>query len=125
MPINGEKLSKEEVQTIKNWIDAGAPDVNGNVKWADNPNRKKLYVINQGCDVVTVFDSETQLPMRIVDVGVDPNNIESPHMVKVSPDGQYWYVVFTNSDKMQKFRCSDDQLVATVSLGANYDWNTM
>jgi len=125
MPINGEKLSREEVQTIKNWIDAGAPDVNGNIKWSDNPNRKKLYVINQGCDVVTVFDSETQLPMRVIDVGVDPNNIESPHMVKVSPDGQYWYVVFTNSDKLQKFRCSDDQLVATVSLGANYDWNTM
>lgn len=124
MPFNKNKLSKQEVQTIQNWINAGAPDINGNVKWADNPNRKKMYVTNQGCDVVTVFDSETQLPMRYVEVGNNPNTIEVPHMIKVSPDGQYWYVVFTNANIFQKFQCSDDKLVATVSLGANYDWNT-
>jgi hypothetical protein len=37
--------------------------------WSDNPNRKKYYVLNQGCDVVTVFDAETQLPMRYITVG--------------------------------------------------------
>jgi DNA-binding beta-propeller fold protein YncE len=124
MPLNKDKLSKEEVLLIQNWIDAGAPDINGNIKWADNPNRKKMYVTNQACDVVTVFDSETQLPMRYVEVGIDPNTIEVPHMIKVSPDGQYWYVVFTNANIFQKFRCSDDKLVATTSLGANFDWNT-
>ena len=69
MPINGNALSKAEVETIKNWIDNGAPDINGNIKWSDNPNRKKYYVLNQGCDVVTVFDAETQLPMRYITVG--------------------------------------------------------
>ena len=29
------------VRTIKKWIDNGAPDINGKIKWADNPNRKK------------------------------------------------------------------------------------
>lgn len=125
MPVNGAKLTRDEVLTIKNWIDEGAPDIFGNIKWKENTLRKKLYVINQGCDVVTVFDSETQLPMRYVDVGLDPVTIESPHMIKVSPDGNYWYVVFTNSNILQKFNCSDDKLVATVSLGANYDWNTL
>lgn len=124
MPYNAEKLSKEEVKTIKNWVDAGAPDLKGNVKWADNPQRKKVYVTNQGCDVVTVFDAETQLPMRYISVGRDPVNIEYPHMVKVSPDGQYWYVVFVNSSYMQKYRCSDDAFVGEVNLNNYLDWNT-
>ncbi len=123
MPLNPPFLSKEEVTTIKNWIDAGAPDVNGFIKWSDNPNRKKIYVANQGCDVVTVFDSETMLPMRYISVG-NNSGIEVPHMIRVSPDGQFWYVVFVNNNIMQKFRCSDDVLVGTANLGANFDWNT-
>ena len=43
MPLNNTKLSKSEVLLIKNWIDAGAPDINGNIKWASYPNQKKLY----------------------------------------------------------------------------------
>lgn len=124
MPFTSAPLSRDEVTLIKNWIDAGAPDVNGFVKWSDNPNRKKIYVTNQGCDVVTVFDSETMLPIRFVEVGNNPG-IEVPHMVKVSPDGKYWYVVFVNNNILQKFRCSDDVLVGTAYLGANFDWNTL
>jgi len=58
-------------------------------------------------------------------VGNNPNTTEVPHVVKVSPDGQYWYVIFVNNNIMQKFRCSDDVLVGTANLGANFDWNTM
>jgi len=124
MPYNEEALSKEEVKTIKNWIDAGAPDLKGNIKWSDNPQRRKIYVANQSCDVVTVFDAETQLPMRYITVGRDAGSIEVPHMVKVSPDGSYWYVIFTNSSYMQKFRCSDDALVGEVNMNNFLDWNT-
>ncbi|MBK7816895.1 MAG: hypothetical protein IPJ60_04595 [Sphingobacteriaceae bacterium] len=42
MPLNKPVLTKEEVTTIRDWIDAGAPDINGEIKWADNLNRKKL-----------------------------------------------------------------------------------
>lgn len=125
MPYNRSVLSKEEVTTIKNWINDGAPDLNGSIKWADNPSRKKIYITNQGCDVVTVIDAATQLPMRYITVGKDPNTIEVPHGVRVSPDGQYWYVVFVNSNILQKFRCSDDVLVGEANLGLYYDWNTM
>jgi DNA-binding beta-propeller fold protein YncE len=125
MPLNKNALSREEVQTIKDWIDKGAPDVNGNIKWSDNPNRKKYYVLNQGCDVVTVFDAATQLPMRYVNVGNQPNTPESPHMIRVSPDGRYWYVIFTKNNILQKYRTSDDSFVAQTSLGPYQDWNTM
>lgn len=125
MPINAPVLSKTEVQIIKNWIDNGAPDINGKIMWSDNPNRKKYYVLNQGCDVVTVFDTETQLPMRYITVGNNSLAPELPHMIKMSPDGNYWYVVFAGNNILQKFRTSDDSLVDEVTLDATQNWNTM
>ncbi len=125
MPLNGSALSKTEVKTIKEWIDNGAPDINGKVMWADNPNRKKYYVLNQGCDVVTVFDATTQLPMRYITVGINPNMAESPHMIRLSPDGQFWYVIFVANNIIQKYRASDDHLVAETVLGSSLNWNTM
>lgn len=122
MPYNKEHLTLEEVTLIKNWIDKGAPDRDGFVKFSDDPNRKKFYVTNQGCDIVTVFDQETLLPMRYIDVGVDPG-IQSPHMVKVSPDGQYWYVIFLSGNYLEKYRTSDDSFVGRADIGSGY-WNT-
>jgi DNA-binding beta-propeller fold protein YncE len=122
MPYNKTPLSRQEVITLKTWIDKGAPNVDGVVKFADNPNRKKSYVINQGCDVVTVLDNETQLPMRYITIG-NSATIESPHMVRVSPDGQYWYVIFLNSIYMEKYRTSDDAFVGKINLGSG-NWNS-
>jgi len=115
MPLNGNPLKATQVKLIREWIDAGAPNINGQVKWADNPLRKKLYATNQGCDAVTVFDAETLLPMRFVPVGSKTNG-NTPHQVRVSPDGKYWYVIFINNNIMQKFRCSDDSYVGNIPL---------
>ena len=125
MPVNANNLSKEEVKAIKDWIDNGAPDINGNIMWSDNPNRKKFYVLNQGCDVVTVFDANSQLPMRYITVGNIAGSPESPHMIRVSPDGKYWYVIFVANNIIQKYKVSDDSFVGELSLGAYQNWNTM
>jgi DNA-binding beta-propeller fold protein YncE len=124
MPINSNSLSRNEVETIKAWIDAGAPDINGNIMWSDNPDRKKFYVLNQGCDVVTVFDATTQLPMRYITVG-KTDQPEIPHRVEVSHDGKYWYVIFTGSSILQKFRVSDDSFVSEVNLGPYQNWSSL
>jgi DNA-binding beta-propeller fold protein YncE len=125
MPLYKSPLSRAEVQTIKTWINNGAPDINGNIMWSDNPNRKKYYVLNQGCDVVTVFDAATQLPIRYINVGNNPSVSESPHMIRISPDGKYWYVVFVANNILQKYRTSDDSFVGEVSLGSYQNWNTI
>lgn len=125
MPLNGTKLTKDEVNTIKNWIDKGAPDINGNVMWSDMTNQKKYYVLNQGCDVVTVFDGISKLPIRYITVGNKPTVSESPHMIKVSPDGKYWYVIFLNNSIFQKYSTQTNELLGEVSLGGVLDWNTM
>ena len=81
--------------------------------------------MNQGCDVVTVFDAESQLPMRYITVGNNPSVIEIPHMIRISPDGQYWYVIFVANNILQKYRTSDDSFVGEVSLGNYQNWNTI
>ena len=121
-PYGNTPLSHDEIITIRDWINAGAPNCNGFVKFSDDPSRKKFYVANQGCDLVGVHDAETKVVMRYIDVGNSPV-IESPHMVKQSPDGQYWYVSFINSNVLQKYRTSDDVKVGEAVIGLG-GWNT-
>lgn len=129
MPINQDPLSREEVILLRDWIDAGAPDDQGNIAFSNNPQRSKYYVTNQGCDVVTVFDQATGLPMRYIEVGAE-GSIESPHNIKLSPDGRYWYVTFSVGRYLEKYSTETDQLVGRALLGPNVNtafgsWNTV
>jgi YVTN family beta-propeller protein len=123
MPYNKDALSREDVLLLKNWIDAGAPSRDGFVKFSDNPNRKKIYVTNQGCDVVTVFDAATLLPMRYINVG-NSASTESPHNIKISPDGKFWYIISIAGNSLQKYSTADDHLVGEAILGFK-NWNTL
>jgi YVTN family beta-propeller protein len=93
------------------------------VKFSDNPTRKKAYITNQGCDIVAVLDIATNVIMRYIPVGNNPNP-EVPHTVKISPDGKYWCVCFASGDVFQIFSTSDDKLVATIPLPSG-SWNTI
>lgn len=115
MPLNRNVLSFDQVKTIKDWVDAGAPNINGEFRWPKNSLRKKLYAVNQGCSVVTVIDAETQLPIRYIDVG-NKGGSDTPHQVRVSPDGLYWYVIFVNNNILQKYSCISDELIAQIPL---------
>jgi YVTN family beta-propeller protein len=123
MPVNQEPLSKDEVIKLRNWIEAGAPNQQGFIKFSDDPNRKKIYITNQGCDLVAVLDKETNLVMRYIEVGNLPS-IEAPHMVKVTPNKKNWVVCFTAGNVFQKFRTIDDALSGEVNIGFG-DWNTI
>jgi DNA-binding beta-propeller fold protein YncE len=121
MPYNKPPLSREEVVLLKNWIDAGAPNRDGFVKFSDDPNRKKYYVTNQGCDVVTVFDQASGLQMRYINVG-QTTGADVPHMIRVSPDKAYWYVLSVTGLYLEKFRASDDSFVGKAYIGIG-NWN--
>ncbi|MBK7959294.1 MAG: hypothetical protein IPK03_15100 [Bacteroidetes bacterium] len=123
MPVNASPLSKLTYQKIVNWIQNGAPNKKGIVKFADYINKTKLYIANRGCDVITVMDPNTGLAMRYVDVGNNAN-IEAPCMIKVSPDKQYWYVIFNQGDIIQKFRTADNTKVGELNIG-NGIWGTL
>lgn len=119
-----QPLSRSQVLLLRDWILSGAPSESGKVMFADNPGRKKFYVVNQGCDLVGVYDAATRLLMRYVDAGTNVSVIESPHMIRISPDGQYFYVVLYSGNVVQKFRTSDDHMVGEVSIGTGL-WNTI
>lgn len=127
MPVNQSPLSKQEYLTLKNWIAAGAPYKNGNIPFSGDPNRKKIYVVNQGCDLLSVFDANERVIMRYKDLGVLPGVSESPHDIKITPDGQYYLVVFLNANIVQLFRTIDDSLVANIPVGDGIsgNWNTL
>ena len=122
MPYNKANLSREEIITIRNWIDQGAADEKGVVKFSDNPYRSKLYVSHLLCDEVAVFDYETLLPMRYISVG-KLNQTEYTKMISVSPDGNYCYAVFIITGVIQKFRTSDDSFVSELNLGLGAWWS--
>ncbi|MBL0257149.1 MAG: YncE family protein [Bacteroidetes bacterium] len=123
MPQGETPLTNEEFQILYSWVHNGARNENDFVKFSDDPNRKKFYVCMQGCDQVAVFDAQSKVIMRYIPVGVDPT-IEAPHLVRVSPDGEYWYVVFYSGHVLQKFRTSDDSYVGALEIGTG-DWNTI
>lgn len=122
MPVNGNPLSIQELTILRNWILQGAPDENGFIKFSDNPSRKKFYVGNQGCDVVTVFDAQSMLAMRMADVGKTPIT-EAPHMIKISPDNKYWFTALLGGTVFQKFSVADNSFIDEASIGGG-SWNT-
>lgn len=124
MPLNGSPMDQADVTTILNWIDQGAPSETGDIMFSDNPDREKIYIVNQGCDQVCTIDPETRVVMRYIDIGIDPNIIESPHYIKISPDKRYWYVVFLAANPyIEKYDARTDELVGRVEIG-NGSWNT-
>ncbi len=123
MPYNEDPLSKEEIDCLYHWIKNGAPNAQGQIKFADNPDRKKFYVSNQGCDEVTVFDAATMLAMRLQNVGKIPGYVEAPHFIKISPDNRYWYVSFLGAQVFQKYSTSDNAFIGEANIGFG-SWNT-
>ncbi|MEM7035638.1 MAG: cytochrome D1 domain-containing protein [Bacteroidota bacterium] len=125
MPLNQDPLSREDYLKVQDWIAAGAPDCAGNIKWSDDPGRGKIYVSNQGCDQVAVLDRETRLVMSYVDIGRAEGLIESPHYLKVSPDGRYWYALYLSfNNSIEKYDANTDQFIGRVDI-PDGNWNTM
>ena len=117
MPLNAPPLSAAEYIRLKTWIEAGAANDKGDIKFAGHPGREKLYITNRGCNVVTVVDKETLLPMRYVTVG--SVSASFPHCVKVSPDKKHWYVsFFSPTTLIQKFNAGTDELVGEVNISS-------
>lgn len=129
MPFNPQNanesnhLSQSQVDLISDWINNGAPNYIGEIPFPENTPRSKFYVANQGCDMLSVFDTKTKLCMRMIDMGAQAG-IESPHDIEISPDGNYLYSVFQSGSVIQKFRTADDELVGTLSIGAG-SWSSL
>lgn len=122
---NANKLSEAEYNTLKDWIAQGAPDSNGNIAFAtDADTRQKIYLTQQGCDLVAVIDANTNLVMRYIKIGANAGNIESPHCLRTTSDGKYAYVSFLGGTVIQKIDMGTDKVVGEIPLGAG-SWNIL
>lgn len=116
MPYNSDPLTRDEYLMVKEWIENGAPDINGNIPFANDANsRQKIYSVQQGCDLVAVIDAEKQVLMRYISVGINYGT-ENPNNIVISPDGNYAYVSFWNASIIQKIDTRTDSVVATLEM---------
>ena len=112
-------LSKTEYQTLYNWIAAGAPDKNGNIPFASDPEtRQKIYLTQSGSDIMAVIDGKSKMVMRYFSMGADSSQIENAHEIEFSSDGNYAYVCFYNGNYVQKIDVASDRVIAGTNMGS-------
>lgn len=118
-PDTNNKLSRADITTLKNWINAGAPNKSGTVKWTDKqftPNLKG-FMLNSASDLMTVVDLNTSLVMRHIQVGQYGSVVESPHYLTISPDRKYVYMTLILGGTVEKYRTTDYGYEGRVTVG--------
>lgn len=116
MPYNQPPLSEEEYLSLKSWIASGAPAKNGNIPFAANTGSKqKIYMVQYGCDLVGVIDADRNVVMRYIRVG-NTYDTENPNNIVMSPNGNYAYVSFWNTDLIQKIDTRTDSVIAELTV---------
>jgi DNA-binding beta-propeller fold protein YncE len=127
MPYNGDTLSRDEIIKLKNWILNGAVNQCNEPMWPQMDNRKKVYITNQACDQIVVMDAQSRLIMKWFDVGNVPGITEAPHMIRLTPDGNYFLIAFFSAGIIQRYRTSDESFVDEVNFsnGQTGQWGTL
>lgn len=121
MPFGREPLTRAEVETLYEWISNGAPNKDGLLPFHDHGLKSKYYVLNDGCDLVSIFDLETNTLIRYVDIGVGYNKpVEN---ILCSPDGAHWFILGHNG-LLKKYSCVTDSELASLQLADGF-WRGM
>lgn len=116
MPFNLPSLSREEYETLRDWVESGAPDKDGNIAFGtEAATRQKVYTVQQGCDLVAVIDADKHVVMRYITVGKTHEG-EQPNNIVMSADGRYAYVSFWNAALIQKIDTRADSVVAELAM---------
>ena len=81
-----------------------------------------VYVASESEDEVSVvrFDGKKAFVDKKIPVGVLPVEIEGPHGITVSPDGNFWFLSIAHGKpygKVYKYTTGTDELVGEVELG--------
>lgn len=122
MPAGRNPLSADEVQTLVQWIRAGARNDEGEMPFPEPRPLGKVFFSSQSVDLVGVLDRSTNLVMRYVTVGHElPFNQvpESPHNVQIDDQGTFYYVTLIRGNKLKKYDASTNQLMGEVAVGVS------
>ncbi len=120
-------LTKDEYNTLSNWIAAGAPDKNGNIPFGSNTAvRQKIYALcnDNGVDLVAVIDAQKKVIMRYIKVGISDADIEAGHDIKITSDGSTAYESFYAGTTLQKMDVVNDAASGYANMGLGL-WSIM
>ncbi len=81
-----------------------------------------IYVASESEDEVSVvrFDGKKALVDKKIPVGVWPVEIEGPHGLTISPDGNFWFLSIAHGKpygKVYKYATGTDELIGELELG--------
>ncbi len=113
---NLHKLLGDKVQTIMQWINDGAKNINGGV--AFELFQPKAYITNQASDYVALIHTEYQLVARLIPVGGSSQN-DAPHCVTIDPQKKYFYVSLIQEGYIEKYNMLSNTKVARMPAGNN------
>jgi len=109
MPYLRNSLSSAQINVIKEWIDNGAKDFQGNVPYTGG---SKVFVCNQGSDEIFEIDTDYKVVSRVINVDFTPTLIDAPHNIQLR--NGYYYVTLIASSRLIKIDASTNQIVGDV-----------
>lgn len=115
MPLHRQPLPKAQINLIARWVEEGARNDAGQRPYENLT--KKVYVSNQGADLIAVISMEHHLVTRLLPVGDSPV-LDVPHNLFVDRQKQFLYVANQQSNNLSVIRVSDNQVVATIESPA-------
>jgi len=114
MPLNRKPLPEEQIEFIARWLEEGARNDAG-LRPYENIN-KKVYVSNQGDDLISVISAEHNIVTRLLPVGDSPA-LDVPHNLFVDAQQRFLYVSLIGSGEIWKFDAATDAFVGKAPAG--------
>lgn len=109
MPYQRKVLSQSQVDLVKNWINEGARDYNGNIPYSGG---QKIYVCNQGSDEIFEIDAEYKVVSRIINVDIVSSVTDAPHNIQIH--GQYYFVTLIAAGRLLKIDASTNSIIGQI-----------
>jgi YVTN family beta-propeller protein len=112
MPLARDPLSTEDQKTIYDWINEGAKSSDGRIAYT--AVSKKYFVPNQGEDVLSVIDGETNRLIRAEQFA----SASEPAAVATDPAKEFVYLGFQdNTGTVKQIRISDYVVTSEFTSG--------
>ena len=114
MPLNRNPLPEEQIEFIARWVEEGARNDAGQRPYENLT--KKVYVSNQGDDLISVISTEHNIVTRLLEVGDSPA-LDVPHNLFIDPQKRFLYTSLIGSGEIWKFDIITDTFVGKASAG--------
>jgi YVTN family beta-propeller protein len=114
MPLNRQPLPEEQIEFIARWVEEGARNDAGQRPYENIA--KKVYVSNQGDDLIAVISTEHNIVTRLLPVGDSPA-LDVPHNLFVDPQKCFLYVSLIGSGEIWKFDTITDSFIGKAPAG--------